>query len=87
MGEHGTLNLFLLISGTLAGFWLLKTLRIVKDFVFLGLSLYLLSLFFLAKTGVITIHPEKLQEMYKAIEAWFEAFADWILMLLKSYST
>jgi len=86
MGEHGTLNLFLLLSGTLVGFWLLKALRIVKDFVFLVLSLYFLSLFVLAKTGVITIHPEKLQEMYKAVEIWFEAFVDWILTVLRNYS-
>jgi uncharacterized membrane protein (Fun14 family) len=76
------LDVLLIVSSTIVGFWLLKALRIVKDLIFLSISFYLLSLFILVKAGFITIHPEKFQELYQAIEGWFVAFADWIIFNL-----
>jgi uncharacterized membrane protein (Fun14 family) len=87
MAEQQLLNVFLLASGTLAAFWLLKALKTVENAVFLLISLYFLSLFLLAKTGVISVHPEKLQQIYLTIHQWFSDFANWILQLFNNGHT
>ncbi len=77
-------ELWIAFSSALLIFWLFRVLRFIKGFLFAVISFYLLSLLLLAKTGFITVHIEKFQEVYQVLESWFTDFVRWIASSLDS---
>lgn len=56
-----------------------KVLRSIYKILFFFISLYLLSLFVLAKFGLIDVHYDKFQQFAYQIAQMFNSFWRWIL--------
>jgi uncharacterized membrane protein (Fun14 family) len=76
---HELAPLFMGGVGLLVLVGLHRVLRGLYSIILLFLSIYLLSLFVLAKLGFIDIHVDKFEALYRQINDWFVSFWNWIV--------